>query len=100
MIESLSLIDAVMPDIVASRQQAQVQQQGQQQATGTASKGPPGLIKNEAQETNGEESKTYYYNNPAKNFCQNLPGLKTLLKICQDLSCLKFILTVIPCLVW
>lgn len=55
MIESLSLIDAVMPDIVASRQQAQVQQQGQQQSTGTSSKGPPGLIKNEAQETNGED---------------------------------------------
>lgn len=55
MIESLSLIDAVMPDIVASRQQAQVQQQSQQQTTGTATKGPPGLIKNDPQETNGEE---------------------------------------------
>lgn len=44
--ESLSLIDAVMPDVVASRQN-QVNQQKIQN--------PSQIIKNEPQETNGEE---------------------------------------------
>lgn len=52
MMESLSLIDAVMPDIVATRQQA-LQQQTQQ--SGTVTKGPAGLIKQE-QESNGDDS--------------------------------------------
>lgn len=41
MVESLSLIDAVMPDIVASRQNQQNQQKQQ--------------IKTDIQDTNGEE---------------------------------------------
>jgi transducin (beta)-like 1 len=56
MMESLSLIDAVMPDIVATRQQA-LQQQTQQ--SGTVTKGPAGLIKQE-QESNGDESNAFY----------------------------------------
>jgi hypothetical protein len=59
MMESLSLIDAVMPDIVATRQQA-LQQQTQQ--SGTVTKGPAGLIKQE-QESNGDESNAYFSNN-------------------------------------
>lgn len=54
--ESLSLIDAVMPDIVATRQQA-LQQQTQQ--SGTVTKGPAGLIKQE-QEANGDESMSVF----------------------------------------
>lgn len=54
--ESLSLIDAVMPDIVATRQQA-LQQQTQQ--SGTVTKGPAGLIKQE-QESNGDESNAFF----------------------------------------
>ncbi|CAH0768057.1 unnamed protein product [Bemisia tabaci] len=46
LVESLSLIDAVMPDVVASRQN-QVNQQKIQN--------PSQIIKNEPQETNGEE---------------------------------------------
>jgi transducin (beta)-like 1 len=41
-VESLSLIDAVMPDVVASRQNQQNQQKQQ-------------IVKNEMQDTNGEE---------------------------------------------
>lgn len=44
LVESLSLIDAVMPDVVASRQNLQNQQKQQ-------------IVKNEPQETNGEEGK-------------------------------------------
>lgn len=50
MVESLSLIDAVMPDIVATRQN-QINQQKQQ-------------VKTEGQDTNGEEGNllvTYMY---------------------------------------
>lgn len=49
MVESLSLIDAVMPDVVASRQN-QINQQKQQ-------------VKTEVQDTNGEEGNFIYYNN-------------------------------------
>jgi transducin (beta)-like 1 len=42
LVESLSLIDAVMPDVVASRQNQQNQQKQQ-------------IVKNEMQDTNGEE---------------------------------------------
>lgn len=45
MVESLSLIDAVMPDVVATRQN-QINQQKQQ-------------VKAEGQDTNGEEGKIY-----------------------------------------
>jgi hypothetical protein len=44
LVESLSLIDAVMPDVVASRQNQQNQQKQQ-------------IVKNELQDTNGEEGK-------------------------------------------
>lgn len=47
MVESLSLIDAVMPDIVATRQN-QINQQKQQ-------------VKTEGQDTNGEEGKLSLY---------------------------------------
>ncbi|KAJ9600589.1 hypothetical protein L9F63_026272, partial [Diploptera punctata] len=43
LVESLSLIDAVMPDVVASRQNQQNQQKQQ-------------IVKNEMQDTNGEEA--------------------------------------------
>lgn len=46
MVESLSLIDAVMPDVVASRQN-QINQQKQQ-------------VKTEVQDTNGEEGNFIY----------------------------------------
>lgn len=46
MVESLSLIDAVMPDVVASRQN-QINQQKQQ-------------VKTEVQDTNGEEGKFHF----------------------------------------
>lgn len=49
MVESLSLIDAVMPDVVASRQN-QINQQKQQ-------------VKTEVQDTNGEEGNLTYYIN-------------------------------------
>lgn len=42
LVESLSLIDAVMPDVVASRQNQQNQQKQQ-------------IVKTEMQDTNGEE---------------------------------------------
>lgn len=48
MVESLSLIDAVMPDVVASRQN-QINQQKQQ-------------VKTEVQDTNGEEGNFTYLN--------------------------------------
>ena len=67
--ESLSLIDAVMPDIVATRQQA-LQQQTQQ--SGTVTKGPAGLIKQE-QESNGDESNAYFFQKCAgADFCCDL----------------------------
>lgn len=44
--ESLSLIDAVMPDVVASRQNQQNQQKQQ-------------IVKTELQDTNGEEGKSF-----------------------------------------
>lgn len=47
MVESLSLIDAVMPDIVASRQNQQNQQKQQ--------------IKTDIQDTNGEEGNISSY---------------------------------------
>jgi len=47
MVESLSLIDAVMPDIVATRQN-QINQQKQQ-------------VKTEGQDTNGEEGNLVHY---------------------------------------
>ncbi len=60
-IESLSLIDAVMPDVVQTRQQAYrdklAQQQQQQQAAGSGSgTGPQGGTKNGEGAANGEEN--------------------------------------------
>uniref|UniRef100_A0AAQ5XZ74 Transducin (beta)-like 1 X-linked receptor 1b n=1 Tax=Amphiprion ocellaris TaxID=80972 RepID=A0AAQ5XZ74_AMPOC len=62
-IESLSLIDAVMPDVVQTRQQAyrdklaQQQQQQQQAAAGSGSStGPQGSTKNGEGAANGEEN--------------------------------------------
>jgi hypothetical protein len=49
LVESLSLIDAVMPDVVASRQNQQNQQKQQ-------------IVKNEMQDTNGEEGNTFKCN--------------------------------------
>lgn len=57
MVESLSLIDAVMPDVVASRQN-QINQQKQQ-------------VKTEVQDTNGEEGNFIYYNNFYNNVSYN-----------------------------
>lgn len=53
MVESLSLIDAVMPDVVASRQNQQNQQKQQ--------------VKTEVQDTNGEEG-TIIQNKGKKKF--------------------------------
>jgi transducin (beta)-like 1 len=47
-VESLSLIDAVMPDVVASRQNQQNQQKQQ-------------IVKTEMQDTNGEEGNSTRY---------------------------------------
>ncbi|CAB3359203.1 Hypothetical predicted protein [Cloeon dipterum] len=70
--ESLSLIDAVMPDIVATRQQA-LQQQTQQ--AGTVSKGPAGLIKQEQEPNGAENSTTAGSNLPSgNNYASNMPG--------------------------
>lgn len=60
MVESLSLIDAVMPDIVATRQN-QINQQKQQ-------------VKTEGQDTNGEEGNllvmyTYVHNYQSNMYC-------------------------------
>ncbi|GLD51246.1 F-box-like/WD repeat-containing protein TBL1XR1, partial [Lates japonicus] len=60
-IESLSLIDAVMPDVVQTRQQAYrdklAQQQQQQAAAGSGSgTGPQGSTKNGEGAANGEEN--------------------------------------------
>lgn len=48
LVESLSLIDAVMPDVVASRQNQQNQQKQQ-------------IVKTEMQDTNGEEGNSTRY---------------------------------------
>lgn len=61
MVESLSLIDAVMPDVVASRQN-QINQQKQQ-------------VKTEVQDTNGEEGNFIYYNNFYNNISYNYQEL-------------------------
>lgn len=58
-IESLSLIDAVMPDVVQTRQQAYRDKlaQQQQQAAGSGSgTGPQGSTKNGEGAANGEEN--------------------------------------------
>lgn len=60
MVESLSLIDAVMPDIVATRQN-QINQQKQQ-------------VKTEGQDTNGEEGNLlvtcmYVHNHQSNMYC-------------------------------
>lgn len=58
-IESLSLIDAVMPDVVQTRQQAyrdKLAQQQQQAAGSCSSAGPQGGTKNGEGAANGEEN--------------------------------------------
>lgn len=58
-IESLSLIDAVMPDVVQTRQQAyrdKLAQQQQQAASSGSSAGPQGSTKNGEGAANGEEN--------------------------------------------
>lgn len=58
-IESLSLIDAVMPDVVQTRQQAyrdKLAQQQQQAASSGSSIGPQGSTKNGEGAANGEEN--------------------------------------------
>lgn len=55
MVESLSLIDAVMPDVVASRQNQQNQQKQQ--------------VKADVQDTNGEEGKIFSRNKILQTFC-------------------------------
>ncbi|KPP78329.1 F-box-like/WD repeat-containing protein TBL1X-like, partial [Scleropages formosus] len=64
-IESLSLIDAVMPDVVQTRQQAFREKLAQQQATGSTV--PPGAQQNVAKNgegtVNGEENGSHAMNN-------------------------------------
>uniref|UniRef100_W5K1R5 Transducin beta like 1 X-linked n=1 Tax=Astyanax mexicanus TaxID=7994 RepID=W5K1R5_ASTMX len=70
-IESLSLIDAVMPDVVQSRQQAfkeklQQQQQQQQQGGGSTAAtggGQTSVVKNGETTVNGQENGTHDLNN-------------------------------------
>lgn len=64
MVESLSLIDAVMPDVVASRQNQQNQQKQQ--------------MKTEIQDTNGEEGNSREFNILKSNF--NVPGVPWFIK--------------------
>lgn len=54
-IESLSLIDAVMPDVVQTRQQAYRDKLAQQAAAGSSS-GTQGTSKNGEGAANGEEN--------------------------------------------
>ncbi|XP_061082769.1 F-box-like/WD repeat-containing protein TBL1X [Conger conger] len=66
-IESLSLIDAVMPDAVQSRQQALREKLAQQQASGamatTSALAQQSVLKNREASVNGEENGTYTINN-------------------------------------
>ncbi|MEQ2238269.1 Transducin (beta)-like 1 X-linked receptor 1 [Ilyodon furcidens] len=55
-IESLSLIDAVMPDVVQTRQQAYRDKLAQQVAAGSSSTGPQGSSKNGEGATNSKEN--------------------------------------------
>lgn len=89
-IESLSLIDAVMPDVVQTRQQAYrdklAQQQQQQAASSGSSVGPQGSTKNGEGAANGEENGSHALASELARGCKK--SLNSLLQgktsgICQ-----------------
>ena len=90
-IESLSLIDAVMPDVVQTRQQAYrdklAQQQAAATAAATAATNQQGSAKNGENTANGEENGAHTIASELKSEFKKFPFRRSIWLLC---GCLIF----------